>query len=85
MDTWMGVLVFGAVIVIAEIFVMIRRDKGWGQSNKQMVGLTIVIVSGLFLIAGGYAKDPQAAAPMFGLLGAIAGYLFGAGGDNKNA
>ena len=85
MQISMGVLIFGAVVIIAEIFVMIRRDKGWGQSNKQMVGLTLVIVSGLFLITGGYASNAQAVAPMFGLLGAIAGYLFGAGGDNKNA
>lgn len=85
MDKSLGVLVFGMFIIGAEIFVMVRRDKGWGQSNKQIVGLTLVVVSGLFLVAGDYAQTLSA--PMFGLLGAIAGYLFGVGttkdGDKK--
>ncbi len=77
MEKSIGILIFGAVVIAAEIFVMIRREKGWGQSNKQIVGLTLVVIAGLFLITGEYAQTQTA--PMFGLLGAIAGYLFGVG------
>lgn len=80
MQPSIAVLVFGVLVVAGEIWVMVRRDKGWGPSNKQIVGLTIVVVAGLFLISGGYSQSETA--PMFGLLGAIAGYLFGAGADN---
>lgn len=83
MQATIGVLIFGAFVIAAEIFVMVRRDKGWGQSNKQMVGLTLVVIAGLFLISGNYAQDLSS--PMFGLLGAIAGYLFGAGSDKNGA
>ena len=83
MQTSIGVLIFGVLVVAAEIYVMVRRDKGWGQSNKQMVGLTLVIIAGLFLISGGYAQDLSA--PMFGLLGAIAGYLFGVGTEKAGS
>lgn len=83
MQPTVAVLVFGAVLVPLEVYIMVRRDKGWGPSNKQIVGLTIVIVAGLFLIAGGYAQTQTA--PMFGLLGAIAGYLFGAGTDKAGS
>jgi hypothetical protein len=79
MQASIGVLIFGVLVVAAEIYVMVRRDKGWGRSNKQMVGLTLVIVAGLFLISGGFTQTDSA--PMFGILGAIAGYLFGAGTD----
>lgn len=75
MEKSIGILIFGALIIVAEIFIMVRRDKGWGQSNKQIVGLTLVVIAGLFLIAGEYAQTQTA--PMFG--GAIAGYLFGVG------
>jgi hypothetical protein len=78
-----AVLIFGALIVGGEIYVMVRRDKGWGPSNKQIVGITVVIVAGLFLISGGYGQDQTS--PMFGLLGAIAGYLFGSGTDKAGA
>jgi hypothetical protein len=30
MDKSIEVLLFGAIVITAEIFVMIRRDKGWG-------------------------------------------------------
>ncbi len=83
MQTSIGVLIFGVLVVAAEIYVMVRRDRGWGQSNRQMVGLTLVIIAGLFLISGGYAQDQSA--PMFGLLGAIAGYLFGVGTERTDS
>lgn len=79
MDIAVAILIFGGFIITAEVVVMLKLGKGWGQSNKQIVGLTLIIIAGLFLVAGNYTQDNSA--PMFGLLGAIGGYLFGVGGD----
>lgn len=40
-----------------------------------MIGLTLVVTAGLFLITAGYSETQIA--PMMGLLGTIAGYLLG--------
>lgn len=48
MDASLGVLIFGAFIEAAEILVMVMRNKGWGEGNKQMVGLNPIIIFGLF-------------------------------------
>jgi len=72
-----AVLLFGLFIALAAMFVMLRLQKGWGPLSTQVVGLTIVITAGLFLITAGYSQDQIA--PMVGLLGSIAGYLLGRG------
>ena len=62
-------------MVAGQMFVMLQRKKGWGPFANQIVGLTLVITAGLFLITSGYSQ--QQIAPMIGLLGTIAGYLLG--------
>ncbi len=62
---------------------MLKRQKGWGSSSIQMVGLTLVITAGLFLVVTGYSQAQIA--PMIGLLGTIAGYLLGRGGDKSSS
>jgi hypothetical protein len=71
----LGVLVFGLIVIGAEVAVMLKRKVGWGPAGTQIVGLTIVAVAGMFLITAGYTSDQIA--PMIGLLGTIAGYLLG--------
>jgi len=71
----LGVLVFGAVIISLEILVMLRRAMSWDLWSFKVLGLTLVIVAGLFLIVAGYSQNQ--AAPMMGLLGTVAGYLLG--------
>jgi hypothetical protein len=70
-----GVLVFGAVILLAEIAVTLRLGRNWDAWSLKICGLTLVIVSGLFLIVAGYSQSQSA--PMMGLLGSVAGYLLG--------
>ncbi len=72
-----AVLVFGLLIAGASILVMIKRQRGWGPRSIQVVGLTLVITAGLFLITAGYSENQIA--PMIALLGTIAGYLLGRG------
>jgi heme/copper-type cytochrome/quinol oxidase subunit 3 len=71
----LGVLVFGLLLIGLQVLVMLKTAKGWETHSTRMVGLTLVIVSGLFLITAGYSENQ--AAPMIGLLGTIAGYLLG--------
>jgi hypothetical protein len=71
----LGVLVFGAVIISLEILVMLKRSMYWDIWSFKILGLTLVIVAGLFLIVAGYSQNQ--AAPMMGLLGTVAGYLLG--------
>jgi len=77
-----AVLIFGLLLVAAEIVVMLKRQRGWGPSSTQIVGLTLVVTAGLFLVVAGYS--PAQIAPMIGLLGTIAGYLLGHGGDKNS-
>lgn len=70
-----GVLVFGALIIGLEITLMLRLKKGWGTQSIRIVGITLVIIAGLFLIVTGYSQEQIA--PMIGLLGTITGFLLG--------
>ena len=69
------VLVFGAVVIGLEILVMLKRERGWGTYSTRLVGITLVIVSVMFLIISKVNDTRLASA--FGLLGTIAGYLIG--------
>jgi hypothetical protein len=71
----LGVLAFGLLVMGMQVFVMLRTAKGWDMESTRIVGLTLVVVAGLFLITAGYSQDQIA--PMIGLLGTIAGYLLG--------
>lgn len=71
----LAVLVFGLLILGAQMVIMLKVGKGWGPNSTRISGLTLVIISGVFLITAGYSQDQIA--PMIGLLGTIAGYLLG--------
>lgn len=70
-----GVLVFGALLMGLEVLVMLKQDKYWDAWSFKILGLTLVITAGLFLVVAGYSQNQIA--PMMGLLGTVAGYLLG--------
>jgi hypothetical protein len=70
-----SVLVFGILIVGSEIFVMIRRNKGWGIQSSRTVGISLIVVAALFLAAADVPADRVT--PVIGVLATIAGYLLG--------
>ncbi len=70
-----GILLFGLVVLSLEVFVLLKQKQGWGVNSTRIVGLTLVVVSGVFLITAGYSESQIA--PMIGLLGTIVGYLLG--------
>ena len=70
------VLVFGLVVVYLEIRVMLVSKKYWDDVTFKLVSVTIIVVSGLFVIVAGYSDEQLA--PMIGLLGTTLGYILGA-------
>lgn len=71
----LGVLVFGLIIIGLEVGVLFFQKQGWGINSTRLVGLTLVVICGVFLITAGYSE--RQIAPMIGLLGTIIGYLLG--------
>ena len=71
----LAVLAFGLIILGLQMGVMFKVGKGWGVNSIRISGLTLVIISGVFLITAGYSQDQIA--PMIGLLGTITGYRLG--------
>ena len=70
-----GVLVFGALAMGMQIYVMIRANRYWDSLSIKIVGLTLVITAALFLIVAGYSQDQVA--PIMGILGTVVGFLLG--------
>jgi hypothetical protein len=69
-----GVLVFGLMTCILESVVLFKkRDTIEDQSLIRVFGITLIIISGVFLITAGYSVCQIG--PMMGLLGTVAGYL----------
>lgn len=70
------VLLFGAAAIIAESWLIRNHISIWTPTTiTRLLGLTIVVVAGVFLVAGGY--DLEKSAPVLTILGSIAGYLIG--------
>jgi len=62
------------IILILETFIIIKGN--WEPVHSlRLIGITLVSLLALMLIPLGYAEAQTA--PVFGLLGGIAGYLFG--------
>lgn len=80
-EVWLsvGVLVFGAIITLALLFLLAQRMKN--SNNSEFIDalrypiVLVIIVASLFLVTAGY--DTSQMAPILGLLGTIAGYLMG--------
>jgi hypothetical protein len=73
-----GMLVFTATTLVMITIVIIRATKPWSpHSIVRAYGLILILSFSLLLVIAGYSKDQTA--PVFGLLGVIAGYLLGSG------
>jgi hypothetical protein len=74
-----SILAFGAVALWLQMWVMVKRGKGWGPVSSRLVGLTLFIVAALFISTSGVAHDNTTA--VLGFLGTITGFVIG----NKNS
>lgn len=70
-----AILVFGAFVIFLEIYVMLSQKRYWDVWSFKILGLTIVVVCGMFLVVAGYTQEQIA--PMMALLGTVAGYMLG--------
>ncbi len=75
-ELWLsfGVLIFGFLVMLIELYMVKANQFDQGQALKFIL-VTLVITSALFLIAAGFSNNQIASA--MGLLGTIAGYLLG--------
>lgn len=75
-----AILVFALVVLGLQTYLIVAAKVTWeARTILRMLGLTLIICGGLFLITAGYSADQVA--PMMGLLGAVAGYLLGSQGE----
>lgn len=77
-----GVLAFTGVLIGVLAYLAHRKDLDSVLVFK-LIGLALVVSAALFVIVAGF--DDRQIAPMFGLLGSIAGYLFGRNGESPKA
>jgi hypothetical protein len=75
-----AVLIFGLITVFCEVF-LATKNQGSIEEILKLIVITIIIVSGLFIITAGLSENQVA--PAFGLYGAIAGYLLGKDSKTK--
>jgi hypothetical protein len=68
-----AVLIFGAVVIIAEVSVMIWRGRGWGPLSIRITGLSLIVIGTVFLAVSNVSSDRLSAA--YALLGGAFGYL----------
>lgn len=67
------VLIFGAIVLVAEVAIMLVRGHDWGPQSVRMLAITLIIIASVFLAVA----DTQRAGAAYALLGVIAGYLAG--------
>lgn len=63
------------------VLVVVTWKVGLSSEFTRTLILVIIVFAGLYLISAGYSNEQ--AAPVYGLLGTIAGYLFGRGIDDS--
>lgn len=76
-------LLFGAAITIAEVFVLYRKNQGFGPQAVRIVGLTIVLSIVAALTSADIPLERLTA--VIGLLATLAGYLAGRAEEKTSA
>lgn len=76
------IIIISIISSIALIGIFFKMKEGFGPFNLKVYGLTIVITIASLLVLSNVSSDQLTAC--FGLLGTIAGYLFGMKVEKKN-
>jgi len=75
-EFWLGMAVLFSLLVIIVLELKLIKDRKFNdETSVKLLLSTLVIIGALFTIMTGFT-DTQLA-PIFGLFGTIAGYLFG--------
>lgn len=78
-------LLFGCFIILVETILLYRIIKLVGGSIESIfitLTTTLIIIGGLFIVTAGFGTEQIA--PVFGLYGAIIGYLLGQHSQKEN-
>lgn len=71
-----GLVFFLLAVFAMQMFLIRKSSVRWTADQiTQFFSITLIIGAALMLIVAGYSDEQ--AAPVYGLLGVIAGYLFG--------
>lgn len=69
------VLAFGLILTISVLYFLLKMGKGFGNVTFKTIGIILILTASLFLVVTGYSQAQIT--PVIGLLGTIAGYIFG--------
>jgi hypothetical protein len=70
-----ALIAFGLIALVLQVLVNVKIGQGWGPQSIRLFMLTIILVFALVPVTSSIVQ--AAAAPAYGLMGTIAGYLFG--------
>jgi hypothetical protein len=76
-----SILIFGLIVLSIEVY-LFRSTRASSQIILQTFVITLIVISGLFLVTVGLQS--QQIAPAFSLYGAIIGYILGKEADSKS-
>ena len=78
-----AIILMALVLCGAEILVLINTKQGWGPNAVRVIAVTLIVTTALLALTSGVGTSQQNLAPLWGLLGTIAGYVLGVGEDDK--
>ncbi len=77
MDNGSYLIFMLGLVVVFEVFSVTKSEKGWTDNSIKIIGLTVVsflsVIAALVVPEG----SKEALTGVYGILGGIAGYLFG--------
>ncbi|MBK8067247.1 MAG: hypothetical protein IPK27_06375 [Rhodanobacteraceae bacterium] len=82
MDSGLLLVIAFVATVVSEVVLLSKSGSKYGAGGIQMVGFTVVAFLGDFSAL--VVSSPNNASAVFGLLGAVAGFLVGKGAPGKD-
>jgi hypothetical protein len=79
-----AIIAMGVILSILEILVLIKRGQGWGPYSVRIVAVTLIVTAALLALNSNVGAS-QNVAPLWGLLGTIAGYVLGGYGKDDDS
>ena len=78
-----AILIFGGILMISVLLFLFKRNQGFGNFAFKLLGIILILTASLFVVVAGYSQDQIT--PIIGLLGTMAGFIFGANINNQNS
>lgn len=74
---FLNTIIVAVLMLVITLAILLRKrtEQLTGEEYVRLIGILLVVFGALFIMATGWSKDH--AAPAFGILGTIAGFLLG--------